>query len=86
VVARYCLAGLAAVAARKNQAKRAVTLWGAAEGFEETYGLPMIAEERARYERILGPLLFDPALRTARTTGHELDEQDAITYAPASGA
>ncbi len=53
----YCLAGLACVAARNEDASAAGCLWTLAERLEHEIGFRMIAAERVRYERNLTPPL-----------------------------
>jgi predicted ATPase len=49
----YCLAGLAAVGARRGRRDVAACLWGCVRRFEETSGTRLNETERARYERLL---------------------------------
>ncbi len=51
----YCLAGLACVAARHEDATTAGRLWTLAERLEHEIGFRMVAAERVRYERNLTP-------------------------------
>jgi non-specific serine/threonine protein kinase len=53
----YCLAGLACVAARNEDAATAGCLWTLAERLEHEIGFRMVAAERVRYERNLTPPL-----------------------------
>jgi len=53
----YCLAGLACVAARNEDATAAGRLWTLAERLEHEVGFRMVAAERVRYERNLTPPL-----------------------------
>jgi predicted ATPase/DNA-binding SARP family transcriptional activator len=53
----YCLAGLACVAARNEDATAAGRLWTLAERLEHEIGFRMVAAERVRYERNLAPPL-----------------------------
>jgi predicted ATPase/DNA-binding SARP family transcriptional activator len=53
----YCLAGLACVAARNEDATAAGRLWTLAERLEHEIGFRMVAAERVRYERHLTPPL-----------------------------
>jgi predicted ATPase len=53
----YCLAGLACVAARNEDATAAGRLWTLAERIEHAIGFRMVAAERVRYERNLTPPL-----------------------------
>jgi non-specific serine/threonine protein kinase len=55
----YCLAGLACVAARNQDAGSAGRLWTLAERIEHELGLRMLAAERGRYERTITPALRD---------------------------
>ena len=56
-LAVYCLAGLACVAARNEDATAAGRLWTLAERLEHEIGFRMVAAERVRYERNLTPPL-----------------------------
>ena len=49
----YCLAGLACIAARNDDATTAGRLWTLAERIEQHVGFRMLAAERRRYERLL---------------------------------
>ncbi len=53
----YCLAGLACVAARNEDAATAGRLWTLAERLEHEIGFRRVAAERVRYERNLTPPL-----------------------------
>jgi predicted ATPase/DNA-binding SARP family transcriptional activator len=53
----YCLAGLACVAARSEDAAAAGRLWTLAERLEHEIGFRMVGAERVRYERHLTPPL-----------------------------
>jgi predicted ATPase len=53
----YCLAGLACVAARNEDATAAGRLWTLAERLEHEIGFRMVAAERVRYEQNLTPPL-----------------------------
>jgi predicted ATPase/DNA-binding SARP family transcriptional activator len=53
----YCLAGLACVSARNEDATTAGRLWTLAERLEHEIGFRMVAAERVRYERNLTPPL-----------------------------
>lgn len=55
----YCLAGLAGVAAKGDDAEAAGRLWSLAERLEQQIGFRMLRTERARYERTLTPELRD---------------------------
>jgi predicted ATPase/class 3 adenylate cyclase len=55
----YCLAGLACVAAREQDATSAGQLWALAERIEHELGHRMLAAERGRYERTINPALRD---------------------------
>jgi len=58
-LAAYCLAGLACVAARNEDATAAGRLWTLAERLEHEIGFRMVGAERVRYERNLAPPLND---------------------------
>jgi predicted ATPase/class 3 adenylate cyclase len=55
----YCLAGLACVAARNEDATAAGRLWTLVERIEHELGFRILAQERGRYERILTPAVRD---------------------------
>jgi predicted ATPase/DNA-binding SARP family transcriptional activator len=55
----YCLAGLACVAARNEDATAAGRLWTLAERLEHEIGFRIVGAERVRYERNLTPPLSD---------------------------
>jgi predicted ATPase/DNA-binding SARP family transcriptional activator len=77
----YALAGLSCAAALSGEIGRAGTLWAAAELFEDAHGSPMMAAERARYERLLGEAQVAPAFVTAYESGRELTLERALEYA-----
>jgi tetratricopeptide (TPR) repeat protein len=58
-LAAYCLAGLACVAARNQDATAAGRLWTLAERLEHDVGFRMVGAERVRYEQNLTPQLID---------------------------
>ena len=49
----YCVAGLASVAAKAGEPETAARLWHAVEAFEAEQQVPLMPEERVRYERLL---------------------------------
>jgi predicted ATPase/class 3 adenylate cyclase len=53
----YCLAGLAAVAAAKRRKEVASRLWGGVELIERVHDVQLQRRERARYERLVRPML-----------------------------
>jgi tetratricopeptide (TPR) repeat protein len=53
----YCLAGLAAVAAAKGRQELASRLWGGVESIERVHDVQLQRTERARYERLVPPIL-----------------------------
>jgi predicted ATPase len=53
----YCLAGLAAIAAAKGRKDIASRLWDAVESIERAHDVRLQRRERARYERLLRPIL-----------------------------
>jgi predicted ATPase len=77
----YCLAGLAAVAARRGMPGPAARLWGGVHGFEQAAGMPLHDAERSRYERVIG----EP--QRASETAAQFDEgramalDDVVAYA-----
>jgi predicted ATPase len=75
----YCLAGLACVAARNEDATAAGCLWTLAERLEHEIGFRMIAAERVRYERNLTPPLTN-------TDEYRAGIADAATIDPLTAA
>jgi predicted ATPase len=70
----YCLAGLACLAARNRDVRSAGRLWTLAERIERDVGFRMLAAERIRYERNLGPPLSDTGeYRTGVADAADLD-------------
>jgi predicted ATPase/class 3 adenylate cyclase len=70
----YCLAGLACVAARNQDATAAGLLWTLAERIEHEIGFRMLAAERGRYERTITPTLRDTdAYRAGVAAAGDLD-------------
>lgn len=52
-MARNCLGGLSASAAKRGEVERAGKIWGAALASEEKQGTPLGGRERVRYDRAL---------------------------------
>jgi predicted ATPase/class 3 adenylate cyclase len=77
----YSMAGLSCDAALSGEIGRAGTLWAAAELFEDAYGSPMMAAERARYERLLGDAGEAPVFVAAYERGRELTLDRALELA-----
>ena len=79
----YCLAGLAAVAARDGRRERAALLWGAVEMVERKLGVQLLAFERPRYERWLrgAGTALDAGDEDARLPTTKLTVDDAVAYA-----
>ena len=75
----YCLAGLACVAARNEDATAAGSLWTLAERLEHEIGFRMVAAERVRYERNLAPPLTN-------TDEYRAGIADAATLDPLTAA
>jgi hypothetical protein len=73
-LAAYCLAGLAATAARTGRGGRAGALWRAVEEAERALGLQLPAAERALYEaRLEGvPIDMRPGLPLEQAVGQVL--------------
>jgi predicted ATPase/DNA-binding SARP family transcriptional activator len=70
----YCLAGLACVAAQRDDATTAGRLWTLAERIEQQIGFRMLHAERVRYERTLTPSLRDESqYRAGAATAARLD-------------
>ena len=78
-LAAYCLAGLACVAARSEDATAAGRLWSLAERLEHEIGFRMVAAERVRYERNLAPPLTN-------TDEYRAGVADAATLDPLTAA
>jgi predicted ATPase/DNA-binding SARP family transcriptional activator len=78
-LAAYCLAGLACVAARSEDATAAGRLWNLAERLEHEIGFRMVAAERVRYERNLAPPLTN-------TEEYRAGIADAATLDPLTAA
>jgi predicted ATPase len=70
----FCIAGIAAVLAEREQFEEAATLWGAACGGEEAIGFRILPAERSRYESRLAGLEGTPAW----TSGLELTLDQAV--------
>ena len=70
----YCLAGLACVAARNEDAAAAGRLWTLAERLEHEIGFRMVAAERVRYERnLIPPLTNTPEYRAGIADAANID-------------
>ena len=70
----YCLAGLACVAARRQDAAEAGRLWTLAERLEHELGFRILAAERRRYERIITPAIRNTdAFRDGVASAVDLD-------------
>lgn len=70
----YCLAGLACVAAQRDDPAAAGRLWTLAERIEQQFGFRMLHAERVRYERTLTPELRDEgAFRVGVANATQLD-------------
>ena len=75
----YCLAGLACVAARSDDATMAGRLWTLAVRIELQIGFRMLAAERRRYEHTLTPAVRDSdEYRAGLATAADLDPLSAI--------
>jgi predicted ATPase len=73
----YCLAGLAAVAAERGDAKRAALLWGFADAYEERLRFTM--RRRTLYEERLASLAAEH--REQDEAGRRLDVDSAVELA-----
>jgi predicted ATPase/DNA-binding SARP family transcriptional activator len=80
----YCLAGLAAVAAAREEVERAGRLWGAVEQREDEMGVRLHDVERRRYERLIAAVGEDGEFARGASTGRELTLDQAVVYAQAS--
>jgi tetratricopeptide (TPR) repeat protein len=80
LVAGCCLAGIAAVLARRGHSGQAATLWGAVTGAEDRLGFRMNPVEQRRYENYLDMLRDMPEW----SAGRELTLDEAVSRALAS--
>jgi predicted ATPase len=80
----YCLAGLAAVGARRGRLRQAARLWGTVTAFERAAGTPLHDSERQRYERVLGELELGPDTSADFAGGRSMTLDQGVQYALAS--
>jgi non-specific serine/threonine protein kinase len=73
-----CVAGLACGAALRRDLHSAGRLWGIAEAAERRLGSPILAWERALYERIVTPLQDDQAFQAGHDAGLHVDLAQAV--------
>jgi predicted ATPase/class 3 adenylate cyclase len=77
----YCLAGLAAVSAKRGRRDVAACLWGCVRGIEETSGVRLHGAERTRYERVLDELEQAPDESPSFSRGRSMTLDEAVEYA-----
>jgi predicted ATPase/class 3 adenylate cyclase len=77
----YCLAGLAAVSAKRGRREVAACLWGCVQGIEETSGVRLHGAERTRYERVLDEFEQPPAKSPSFARGRSMTLDEAVEYA-----
>jgi hypothetical protein len=82
--AAYCLAGLAAVAARRGAIQLAGQLWGGVLAFEESMNVRLHTSDRARYEKTVEALGrdFTLAAELARDEGFDAALTSAMRSRP----
>jgi predicted ATPase/class 3 adenylate cyclase len=80
----YCLAGLAAIGAKRGRREVAARLWGFVRAFEETSGTPLGATERVRYGRVLQELERAADTSSAFASGGTMGLDEAVDYALAN--
>ena len=80
----YCLAGLAAVGARRGRLDHAARLWGSVIAFEQTSGTPLHDAERQRYERVLAALEHGSDTSADFAAGTATTLEEAVEYALAN--
>jgi predicted ATPase/DNA-binding SARP family transcriptional activator len=78
----YCVAGLAAAAARAGDTQRAGELWGAVETLERDLGFPILPHEKARYEEdvLSHAAAASDAFAAAFAAGQEMSVDDIYTH------
>jgi tetratricopeptide (TPR) repeat protein len=82
-VLAWCLLELAELAALKDQPKRAVRLFGAAQSIPELY-LDLYSYERIELERkstFIHSQLNDTDFQVEYNTGHQMSPENAVAYA-----
>jgi predicted ATPase/DNA-binding SARP family transcriptional activator len=77
----YCLAGLAAVAAKQRRREFAARLWGSVHSFEQTVGMRVMDPERSRYEPLLHELESASDTSAAFERGKVSTLDEAVQYA-----
>jgi predicted ATPase len=80
----YCLAGLAAVGARRGRRGVAARLWGSVRAFEETSGTTLGEAERVRYARVLDELERADDTSSDFASGSSMGLDEAVDYALAN--
>ena len=80
-IARHCLAGLAAVAAARGDAKRAGLLWGVVERLEEERGFKLRPIESERYDGFIATVAGSTTFDKAASAGRELSLEQAVEHA-----
>ncbi len=80
----YCLAGLAAVGARRGSRGAAARLWGGVNAFERSSGVRLHRKERARYERLLYELESASETSADFAAGLAMTLDETVEYAVSS--
>jgi predicted ATPase/DNA-binding SARP family transcriptional activator len=80
-ITTHCLAGLAAVAAARGDAKRAGLLWGVVERLEEERGFKLRPIEGERYARLIATVAGSTTFDKAASAGRGLSLEQAVDYA-----
>jgi tetratricopeptide (TPR) repeat protein len=75
----YCLAGFSAVAAARGREELAARLWGAVESIESAHDVELLKPERARYQRVVRPVL--DSVHAALEEGRSLPSAAAVAEA-----
>jgi predicted ATPase/DNA-binding SARP family transcriptional activator len=80
-ITTYCLAGLAAVAAARGDARRAGLLWGVVERLEEERGSKLTYFWRGRYDGFIAAVAGSTTFDEAASASRELSLEQAVDYA-----
>ena len=80
-ITTYCLAGLAAVAAARGDAKRAGLLWGVVERLEEERQFQLRRIERVRCDGFIAAVAGSATFDEGASAGRELSLEQAVDYA-----
>jgi predicted ATPase/DNA-binding SARP family transcriptional activator len=80
-ITMYCVAGLAAVAAARGDARRAGLLWGVVERLEEERGSKLTHFWRVRYDGFIAAVAGSATFDEAASASRELSLEQAVDYA-----